>query len=170
MSAVSDREPLYRSRSAPVFAVACTWCGLFASPTGAVSCRGAGAGTVCPGVGVAVAAGAESRQPCISIPPNSPTNIAAPAISGIQMRSRSLFHSCKSVSTVFARLSRECVRRLRTSGKHHAPLTHGFAHYAQDAQPRGDGSRCLSFLLPKCNKRAYMAIANLLGAIELETE
>ncbi len=36
-------------------------------------------------VGVAAAVGTASRQPCISIPPNSPTNIAAPATSRIRV-------------------------------------------------------------------------------------
>jgi len=64
------------------------------------------------GIGAAAAAESESRQPCISIPPNSPINIAAPAISGIQMRSRSLFHSRRRASIVFARFSSEYSSRL----------------------------------------------------------
>ena len=46
--------------------------------------------------------------PEFSMPPNIPTRSEAPAIMGIQMRTKSAFHLRKSASSVFARLSTEC--------------------------------------------------------------
>lgn len=72
--------------------IACLWLGGVAA--GTANCVG-------------LTGEAESRQPSISMPPNMPTSSEAPATMGIQMRSRSLFHSWRSASIVFVRHSSE---------------------------------------------------------------
>jgi hypothetical protein len=112
-AALSDANRIYRPGSAPGFASRLSWCSLTELASGTLFPSGgvvAGCATV--GAGVSTAAREASRQPLIPIPANSPISIAAPAISGIQMRSTSLFSSCRSASTVFALLSREYVNRL----------------------------------------------------------
>jgi len=113
---MSDSVPLYRSWRAPAIAFVWLWCCSFEFSAAPSAC-GAGLGTVGTAIcaGVAVAAETESWRPCIFIPANNPMSIAAPAIVGSQMRTRSPFHSCKSASIVFARLSRERSSRLLAS-------------------------------------------------------
>jgi hypothetical protein len=112
-AALSDTNRLYRSGSEPGFASRRSWCSLPELASGTLFPSGgevAGCATV--GTSVSTAARDASRQPLISIPANRPIRSAAPQAIGIQMRSTSLFSSCRSASTVFALLSREYVNRL----------------------------------------------------------
>jgi len=86
---MSDRTLFYRSSSAPGFAFARLWRCCFELPGDAESCCGSGNGTGCAtveaGVGTVETA---SRQLWKPMPPNSPINRVAPAMTGLCLGSR----------------------------------------------------------------------------------